>query len=529
MSPVVFIKPSETSDILSDEVKKLIEIYQSHRRGKSLEAALEINRPLGSVAVVYERIRNAIDYKGEHLLRRGAIERILRRLLWERPAAGTKIIAQLLVKELVWAKYLKSKNVSAESVDKVAVTLNKYFELLEASTIDRKKILGVASTQIEEILDPSLFYIDKIGDAMFVWFNKNLEWENGGLTGRQKDLHLHMAIHRGLFKSDFARVRYYILKKFVTSPTPQEFFNSIEQIDHYLNSSVQIRLYRFVRKYTPAFRILKEVMDKNKKKLDEVFRDEELLEEKIKQVCLSRYEEIGKSVRTGIIRSIIYIFITKILVVLLVEVPFEIFARGSVSYMPIIINVATPPTLMFLVGLTIKKPGEKNTEKIISSVKSFVYASTTNAKTHFNLAARDNKGLSYQVFIFAYATLFLVTFGSIAYLLRSLNFSLASMGIFFMFLSLVLLFGFRVRFAATELNVGGKSESFFSKIITNLSLPLLNLGVWLSKGLSKINFVIILMDFLIEAPLKNIMSVLDDWNKFIREKREEVIDVPTEI
>lgn len=534
MSPVVFIEHtnnSDTSDALSVEARILVEKYKSYLLAKKIKpgTSLVIHRPLGSIAVVYERIRNAIDYKGEHLLRRGAIERILRRLLWERPAADTKTITQLLVRELVWAKYLTSKKVTTENLESAASVLNHYFQLLEVSTIDRRKILGMASAHIEEILDPSLFYIDALVDAMFGWFKENFEWEETDLTTTQKDIHLYMAIHRGLFKSDYARVRYHVVKRFVTDPSPQEFFDSIEKIDDYLDSPIQIRLYRFVRKYTPAFRILKEVMERNKKEIDHVFGDKGLLEERVREVCAIRYEEIGKSVRTGIIRSIIYIFITKILVVLLIEVPYEIFTRGSVSYMPILINVATPPTLMFLVGLTIKKPSDKNTQKIIESVKSFIYKRSEKTKTYFNLAVKQNKSLSYKLFIFAYTSLFLLTFGGIAYILRLLNFNFASMGIFFMFLSLVLLFGFRVRFSATELNVGDKKEGLLSRMVTNLSLPLLNLGVWLSKGLAKINFVIILMDFLIEAPLKNILSVLDNWNKFIREKRDEVIDVPTEV
>jgi hypothetical protein len=116
--------------------------------------------------------------------------------------------------------------------------------------------------------------------------------------------------------------------------------------------------------------------------------------------------------------------------------------------------------------------------------------------------------------------------GSIAYGLDKLHFNIISAIIFFIFLSLVLLFGYRVRFTASELMVTGEKEGFLSNLFNNLTLPFLRLGFWLSRGLSKLNFLIILMDFLIEAPLKIIIEVVDEWTSFIREKREELVEVP---
>jgi uncharacterized protein YqgC (DUF456 family) len=122
--------------------------------------------------------------------------------------------------------------------------------------------------------------------------------------------------------------------------------------------------------------------------------------------------------------------------------------------------------------------------------------------------------------------LFLLTFGGISFILYKIGFNIISAGVFFVFLSLVLLFGYRVRYTASELNVKGERDGFFSQILANITLPLLNLGVWLSQGLQRFNVILLFMDFLIEAPLKNIIRVFEEWTSFIREKREEVIEVP---
>ena len=47
-------------------------------------ATIRVSETLGAIAYLYERIRNIVEYKNEQVLRRNAIERILKRLLWER-------------------------------------------------------------------------------------------------------------------------------------------------------------------------------------------------------------------------------------------------------------------------------------------------------------------------------------------------------------------------------------------------------------------------------------------------------------
>ena len=98
--------------------------------------------------------------------------------------------------------------------------------------------------------------------------------------------------------------------------------------------------------------------------------------------------------------------------------------------------------------------------------------------------------------------------------------------IFFAFLSLVILFAFRIRYNAHQLKVEGGREGFLSHLTSYLTLPFLNLGYFLSRGLATLNFFTVFLDFIIEAPLKNIIQIFEEWTVFIREKKEEVIQVP---
>ena len=48
------------------------------------------------------------------------------------------------------------------------------------------------------------------------------------------------------------------------------------------------------------------------------------------------------------------------------------------------------------------------------------------------------------------------------------------------------------------------------------------MGRWLSLNAPKINVFTFILDFIIEAPFKTFVDVMDEWMNFIREKKEEI-------
>jgi hypothetical protein len=53
-------------------------------------------------------------------------------------------------------------------------------------------------------------------------------------------------------------------------------------------------------------------------------------------------------------------------------------------------------------------------------------------------------------------------------------------------------------------------------------MPILSLGQLLSRGLSKLNFLSVFFDFIIEAPFKLVIEVIEEWISFVRTKRDEI-------
>ncbi|MCX6725836.1 MAG: hypothetical protein NT052_00765 [Candidatus Shapirobacteria bacterium] len=537
-------KPEEDVEVkqeqkpLSEAIKNLLETYHKEKEKEFLSAnepRVKVGETLGSIAWVYEKIRSTVDYKGEHLLRRNAIERIIKRLLWDKSKFDSEKVANHLIRELIWARYLKNDTVYKSEIKKIAKILDKYY-YLGFGTQWQSWLLGIASCEIEEELIPNLFHIDAYTQAMYNWFMENFNWQDQNLSPQDKNIQILIAIHRALPKSDDSRIRYHLLRIFYQGwDNPNEsllteikgnLYKIHREIEDKINHSVQLRLYRYIQKSTAPFLILEDLVDEDYKQAKEILENPKKLEWKIREICDKRYAQIRERVNRGITRSIIYIFLTKVLLAAIIEIPYEMYFIKRFNYLPISINALIPPILMFLVGLSIKRPNETNTERIIERIKGFVYPKQNEEKSSFSMIQSQQRTALNKAFSFFYGIFFIVLMGALAYGLMKLNFNVVSALIFFIFLSMVLLLGYRVRFTASELMVVSEKEGFFAQMFSNLTLPFLRLGFWISRGLSKLNFLTIILDFIIEAPLKIIIEVVDEWTSFIREKKEELVEVP---
>src|SRR4030042_3360376 len=154
-----------SASLLSVEIKNLLASYDdlNNKSKESIESNYKVSQVLGSVAFLYERVRNMLDYKGDHLLRRNAIERILKRQIWEKKTENLQKTAENLIKELIWARYIKNDSVPKEKISELFSILQKYmklFSLLEMKFKEKRReeiqnwFVGVLSSEVEENLDP---------------------------------------------------------------------------------------------------------------------------------------------------------------------------------------------------------------------------------------------------------------------------------------------------------------------------------------------------------------------------------------
>ena len=113
---------------LSPDIVKLYQnldrIYKRKRAIKEEENKIEVEDITSRVTFVYEKLRNSVDFKEAHLLRRFAIERNLRRRLIVETLKPQ--IAKNLVEDLIRSRYLPNKEIPETMIVGVAKIIKKY-------------------------------------------------------------------------------------------------------------------------------------------------------------------------------------------------------------------------------------------------------------------------------------------------------------------------------------------------------------------------------------------------------------------
>jgi hypothetical protein len=248
------------------------------------------------------------------------------------------------------------------------------------------------------------------------------------------------------------------------------------------------------------------------KKLNNVSRN--LIEE--------HYSNIKNKLHSSIIRAVIFIFITKMFVSLLVEVPYEIYFLGHINWLTLMINLLFPPILMYASASLIKIPGEKNTLRLIEKIKRIVYGRNKTeiieSKMKFSPSMPITSSLK-LIYGFMFITIFTLTI----WLLYGLGFNIVSGFLFFFFISVVSFLALRIRLSAKDLLVIKEKSGKLSSFIDFLLLPFLRIGYWLAAKFEGVNFFLFFLDFIIEAPFKLFLEVASSWIDFVKEKKEELI------
>jgi hypothetical protein len=531
----------ETS-LFPQSVQKLVQTYEQPL--PNLEAApglprIKLNEVIGKVAYFYEKLRNSIEFNEEHLLRRNAIERILRRrYLVENRAM---VNARLLIHELIRGRYLPNDTLPETIVEVVQNYVDRYLSLLDHLQLkrtnpeDRRHIrwlLSVASADLEERLAPSTRQ-DALVEVMYATIRSSLVLPENIPAGQEQDVLVYLAIHRSLIKSDDAVLRYHLFKwaypqwehpnHAVTEQVREKFPKLVESIEARISHPLSERLLVICRRYTIPFTILADVVrEKGGAEARLLLQQPAALQQAVEDAMRTKLKTARTRLRRTSVRSIIYIFITKMMLALAIELPYEIFVLRERALMPIYINSIFHPILMFTIALSARLPGKENTALVVQAVNEIVHPSAPRNIFGARLRPRPrSKVRSFFFYIFYFAT-FVVTFGAIVWGLSALQFNWLSIVVFIFFLSVISLFGTRVRGIARELTLRDRRENLFLLLLSSFSLPILRLGQWFSKKVPKVNFIVFFLDFVIEAPFKMFVEAVDEWFSFLKEKREEI-------
>lgn len=526
---------------LSKSTKALLaHISRIKPKGKVDESSkITVSQTVSFFALVYERVRNAVEYREAHLMRRAAIERIMRRRLSMNSSGSGE--AENLLRELLWARYFDNESLGENDTKHIQNIIDTYLHVRDKLMVGQPAhrrgklsqfILDLMTCEIEEALVPD----ESAREGYFRYFTfqvlKN-KVQIEGASEEDKNASFYVALERALSKSDIHYLRYhlFILSHEPLSQVPKEKLEHVipqlttmfDRIDGMIANPYSDRIRRFIKNQIPPFLILFELIKREGPNASAVLADKETLWNKVEQICREKYSQSQARFRRMAIKAVIYIFLTKMVMAFILEYPVSLVIFHEVNYVALIVNSVFPPLLMVLIVLVTQLPGAKNTRVIYERIIDIVDADHEyeSAVAMLNKKRKIRRPILVFGFTVFYSLTFIITFGIVYALLATAHFNLISMAIFIFFVSVVTFFGYRVRQTAKEYQMKEK-ESFARPFVDFFFMPVLSLGKLLSTSLSRINFMTFIFDVLIEAPFKLIIEVIEEWISFVRNKREEI-------
>jgi len=215
------------------------------------------------------------------------------------------------------------------------------------------------------------------------------------------------------------------------------------------------------------------------------------------------------------------LFMTKMLLALIIELPIDAIWLGHIDVYPLLINILFHPLFLFFLAVTVRIPEKKNNEKLISGVHDLLY-NEKGLNIVFKIKKPWMRGAFGVIISAFYTATFLVSYGAIAFGLSLIGFNVVSIVLFLFFLSLVTFFGIKIRTSVRELVIIEGRGGVFGFLFDLFFLPIIRAGRWLSMRAPRINVFIFFLDFIIEAPFKMAVEMVEGWVAFVREKKDEI-------
>ncbi len=346
---------------------------------------IDVHAAVSRFAVLYERIRTAIDYKDEHLLRKAAILRILKRqLVLERDAEA---VASNVIRELISAGYFPNNELPESLIRDVADPVSKY-QSIERTRIGSPSHLAwlrrVIASEIEELL------VDSRREKALVALLYERLVDRLRVTGAMKideidlRLQIYLACHRAFLKSDEDTLSYKLLRAYLPEwlRPPEWVENSVAVAERLVGVERRIhaslrhplgpRIQRAVKPWAVSFQLLVEALAEKPEEAAHLIDHPESLRAVVARLADRQYRVAKGKLRRGAFRAIIYIFVTKMLIAFALEVPIEKALYGETSVPTLAVNLLFPPVMMFIVALFIRIPGRENTERLQANAASLL-------------------------------------------------------------------------------------------------------------------------------------------------------------
>lgn len=513
-------------------VRPEVRSFLLHFQRQSIEAPptadlIEVSSATKRIAFAYERFRNTLEPDEEEILRRRAILRILERRLFEdRPPAT---IAITLLQELIRGNYITPPPRSF-AVD-IGRYLKKAKQLYAGLALKHQDwLLELVAVAIDHQLFPS-HRQEALVHLMYHDIFRRVVWVSDFVAEQDRPTQLYLTCHRALFAADKSELAYHYFVHQFPAWAKEEM--SVEEIDillkelpafhdhieQVLNHPATDRLTRLLRPAAVPYLILRDVLSARQ---EAAVSSDQAFEAAAREAFDHKVQHTRGRMSRRAWHSILFLFLTKTLLALFVEVPYERYLLGEIHYLALGSNIAFHPLLLFILATTVRLPGQANSDATFEQLKRIVTGEGELPNIVIT-APRRYGTATWSAFAIIYAILFMVIFWGLFTFLDRLDFSLLAMFFFVIFLGLVSFLATRIRRSADDIRIIPRREGALSAILSFLALPVLEFGRWLAQNIRQLNVLLFLMDRVLEAPFKLLIDIAEEWFDFVRDRREEII------
>ena len=381
---------------LSQSTKQLIQQYQDWHHSLQIKegaSTVHVDEVASRVASFYEKIRGIIDWREERLLRKTAIERMLRRRMFL-GKKGEKI-ASSLIYELIRGGHFPNDKIEESKIAEIQKLIDKYVFIIEKSPSnqDNHKIqlynwlVGIAACELEDILSPRLREKALI-KYMYGLMKERIKIKEkiitvGGIREEEKNTQIYIAVQQSLFKLDESLITYHLLKRRYSNwlnlennqltDITENIFAIWESIEADLSHPLANKFYQICERYDTPYLLLGDIISEDPLKSQEKISEPGVLEGLVRKTYNRRLDTLKSRLGRAAFYSTLSIFLSNILVLLAIEIPFTKLLTGNFYWLSIAVDILGPTFLMAFLVLTIRPPKKGNLERVIMETIKIAY------------------------------------------------------------------------------------------------------------------------------------------------------------
>lgn len=540
----------EEKSEINDAVAELVDNYSRELvQERRAYTPMHVDEIASKLSVLYEKIRKVIDWKDDNALRRGATERILKRVLFPKLTGLSAIeiapdeLAETVAVELIRGGHLPNDAVPRERVEKAGESLKKYLNFLQKVTdnngLDVKKkvnsatfVIEIAACELEEILThPMKEY--GVMKAMTDLIDDRLKLVPADvMSPEEKKKHVFIAVCKTLYDLDENFIIYRLLKNKYTHfrhPNEEEtkelgenLFSDWRQLKAEIEQPLAQKFTAVAERVDTVFILLDDILEKLK---ETPLKIRETLEYKNRytELMTEAYEKRYKTLKTRLFRlgafSTLSVFLSNWVTFYLVEVPLaNVFAEGF-TVTAAIVDFAIPTIVMFLLVSIIRAPRKENLGNVINASLGFIYPD--QGAEGFRIRLGERPSIFRLVLGLMYVVSIGLVFWGIAQIFYMAKLPFSSVIFDTFTIALTVYAAHTIKNKSRELNVD-EQMSGLDFLLDVITLPIARVGSVLAAKWKEYNIVAILFNFLVETPFVVVLNFVQEWSEFLKERRAEL-------